>query len=174
FEHLLGLSADYITAQSTGSLISRVGSDTQYITGGIAQINVLAREPLTLFSCLGYALYLNWRLTLITFLVIPPIAWVFSGTARNLKRYIHRMTEANALLFSTLQESFVGVRIVKMFKLEKYVHRKFRERNEQFATYLLKSAMLEESSHPAIELFGYSAAGGMVFLGGWWIIHGKM
>ena len=137
FEHLLGLSADYFTAQSTGSLISRVGSDTQYITGGIAQINFLAREPLTLASCLGYALYLNWKLTIVTFIVIPPLAWVFSGTARNLKRYIQSMTQTNAELFSTLQESFTGIRVVKMFKLEKYVHHKFRERNEKYATTLL-------------------------------------
>lgn len=174
FDHLLGLSADYFTAQSTGSLISRVGSDTQYISGGIAQINVLAREPLTLLSCLGYALYLNWKLTVVTFVIIPPLAWVFSGTARNLKRYIQSLTETNALLFSTLQESFTGIRVVKMFKLEKYMHRKFRERNEKYATTLLKSSKLEEASHCAIDFFGYSAAGGMLFLGGWWIIHGQM
>lgn len=174
FEHLLGLSADYFTAQSTGTLISRVGSDPQYISGGIAQINVMVREPLTLFACLGYAIYLNWRLTLVTFLIIPPLAWVFSGTARNLKRYIHRMTEANAQLFSTLQESFTGIRIVKMFKLEKYVHRKFRERNDMFATFLLKSAVLEEASHPAIEFFTYVAAGGLVYFGGRQIIQNHM
>jgi subfamily B ATP-binding cassette protein MsbA len=174
FEHLLGLSADYFTAQSTGSLISRVGSDPQYISGGIAQINVLAREPLTLIGCFGYAIYLNWRLTIVTLVVIPPLAWVFSGTARNLKRYIHRMQETNALLFSTLQESFTGVRVVKMFKLEKYVYKKFRERSELFTKFLLKSAVLEEASHPAIELFSYVAAGGLVYFGGKQIFSGKM
>jgi subfamily B ATP-binding cassette protein MsbA len=174
FEHLMGLSADYFTAQSTGSLISRVGSDPQYVSSGIAQINVLAREPLTLFACLGYAVYLNWRLTMFTLVIVPPLAWIFSGTARNLKRYIHRMTETNALLFSTLQESFTGIRVVKMFKLEKYVRKKFRERSEQFTKYLLKTAMLEEASHPGIELFAYGAAGGLVYLGGKSIIASKM
>ena len=47
---LLGLSADYFTAQSTGSLISRVGS-TPRSSPAESRINVLAREPLTLLSC---------------------------------------------------------------------------------------------------------------------------
>ncbi len=174
YEQLLGLSADYFTAQSTGTLISRVGNDPQYIDGALNCINVLVREPITFLFLFVYALKLNWRLTLIMLLVFPPLAWVFSATGRNLKRYIHRMTEENARLFSTLQESFTGVRIVKMFNLEKYCRKKFRERSEQYTRFLLKTAVLEEVSHPMVELLTAFAIAAVIFYGGTQVLNGKM
>jgi ABC-type multidrug transport system fused ATPase/permease subunit len=52
-EHLLGLSADYFTAQSTGTLISRVASDPQYIYGGFAVRSLSYFPLLTRFISTG-------------------------------------------------------------------------------------------------------------------------
>jgi subfamily B ATP-binding cassette protein MsbA len=174
FEHLLGLSADYFTAQSTGTLISRVAYDVTYVEGGISAINTIVREPITLVLLAGYAAYLNWRLLLLTLVVIPALAYIFSATGRNLKRYIARITEANALLFSSLQESFTGIRVVKTFGLEKYVSRKFRERNETYTKFLLKTAVLEEASHPMVELLFGVAIALLLYYGGSQVFSNKM
>lgn len=174
YEHLMGLSADYFTTQSTGALMSRVASDPQYIDGGLSCINVLIREPITFLLLFGYAINLNWKLTLVTLMIFPPLAWVFSRTGKNLKRYIGRMNEENARLFSTLQESFTGIRVIKTFRLEKYVRRKFREKSDNFTRFLLKTAALEEASHPMVELLTNCAIAAAVFYGGRHVIVGKM
>jgi subfamily B ATP-binding cassette protein MsbA len=174
FEHLLGLSADYFTAQSTGALISRTGVDPQYIDGGLACINTLIREPITLIFLFGYTLRTNWRLTLITLIVAPVLAWVFSSTGKNLKRYISKITEISAHLYSTLQESFTGIRIIKLFKLEHYVQRKFRRQNEEYAQFLLKSSFLEEISHPMVEFLTALALAPIIYYGGHQVLVGKM
>lgn len=174
FRHLLGLSADYFTTQSTGTLISRTSSDPQYVDLGIACINVLLREPLTLIFLFGYALNLNWRLTLITILIIPAIGWVFAATGKKLKRYISKLQEVNARLFSSMQESYTGIRIVKMFRLEKYVYKKFRHRNKEYAGLLEKTSFLEEFSHPLVELLTAFALAPIIYYGGLQVITGKM
>jgi subfamily B ATP-binding cassette protein MsbA len=174
FDHLLGLSADYYSSQSVGGLISRVGSDTMTIDGGISAINVIIREPITFLTVFIYALKLNWKLTLIMLLIFPPLAWVFSVTGRNLKRYIHKMNEENARQFATLQETFVGVRIVKMFRLEGYVREKFRERSENYAVTHRKTAVLEEASHPMVELLIAFVIAAVIFFGSMQVIGGKM
>lgn len=174
YEHVLGLSADYFTARSTGNLISRVGVDPQQIDSGIACINTLVREPVTFLMLAGYALHLNWRLTCVTFLIFPPLAWVFHVTGRNLKRYILRMSEENARLFSSLQESFTGIRIVKTFRLEKYVRKKFRERSETYTKFYLKTALLEEASHPLVELLTAFLIAAIVYFGGTQVFQGRM
>jgi subfamily B ATP-binding cassette protein MsbA len=174
FEHVLGLSADHFTQQSTGTLISRVGQDPQYIDGGLSCINVVVREPITFIVLFGYALALNWRLTLITLLVFPPLAWVFSATGRNLKRYIAKLTEENARAFSTLQETFAGIRTVKTFGLEKYSRKKYRERSEKFAQIYLKISALEEAAHPTVELLFAFLLAIIVYFGGQQIIKGWM
>lgn len=174
YDHLLGLSADYYTAQSTGSLISRVGTDPVYVDIGLATINVLIREPITFLFLFGYALTLNWRLTLITLLVFPLLAWVFSATGRNLKRYIGKIAEENAKVFSSLQETFTGIRVIKMFRLEEYARGKFRQRTDEYTRFLLKTAVLEEASHPMVELLTSFIIAAVIYYGGHQVLSGAM
>lgn len=174
FEHMLGLSADYYTAQSTGTLISRVGVDPTLIDIGLSCINVLIREPITFLVLFVYALNLNWRLTLITLIVFPPLAWVFSNTGKYLKRKMARLTEENARIYSTLQESFVGIRTLKAFKLEKYVRKKFREKTERYTEVYLKISAVEEAAHPLVEMLFAVLFAILVYFGGRQIVHGWM
>jgi subfamily B ATP-binding cassette protein MsbA len=174
FEHLLSLSADYFTAQSNGTLIARTKDDPSWIDGGLASINVAVREPITLIFIFAYAVTLNWRLTLITLFLIPPLAWLFRVTGRNLKRYISKMTDENAQLTSALQESFAGIRVIKLFRLENYVRTRFQRRSHNYARFYLKTAALEEASHPLVELFTAFALAAVFYYGGVEIIAGRM
>ncbi len=174
FHHLMGLSADYFSSQSTGTLISRTSNDPQSIDAGLSCINVIIREPVTLIFLLGYALYLNWKLTIITFLIVPALGWVFSTSGKRLKRYLSAITQINARLVSTLQESYSGVRIIKTFRLEKYVYKKFREQTEEFSQLLIKTSLIEEASHPLVELLSAVALAPVIFFGGTQVISGKM
>ncbi len=174
YEHVMGLSADYFTQQSTGSLISRVGLDPQHIDGGLSSINVMIREPITFLMLFGYTLYLNWRLTLITLLIFPPLAWVFRVSGKNLKRYTSKIQEENARLYSTLQESFTGIRVVKTFNLQGYLRTRFFGQNASFARLLLKSSVVEEASHPMVELITAFAVSGVIYYGGSQVIQGRM
>ena len=174
YDHLMGLSADYFTTQSTGGLISRAGQDPNLVDQGIACINILMREPLTFICLFGYALHLNWKLTLLTFLVFPPLAWVFSVTARNLKRYVGAMQEQNSRLFSVLQESFTGYRVIQLFGLKSYSVGKFREQSDRYTDYHLKMAAMEEVSHPAVELLTSFVIAIVIYYGGAQVISGQM
>ncbi|MGZ3687239.1 MAG: ABC transporter ATP-binding protein [Bdellovibrionota bacterium] len=174
YEHLLGLSADYFTAQSTGTLISRTSDDPNLIVGGLATINVLIREPVTFIFLFGYAFSKHWKLTCVTLLIFPPLAWLFAATGKNLKRHIGRIAEEQARITSSLQESFTGIRVVKTFQLEKYLRKRFRERTESYTHHLLKTAVLEETSHPAVELLTAFIIASAVYFGGRLVLKGRM
>ena len=174
FSHLLGLSADYFTRQSTGALISRTSLDPQHIDGGLSCINVMIREPITLLFLFGYAIHLNWKLTVMTLIIVPALGWLFSKTGKLLKGYVTRIQEINAELLSTLQESFSGIRVVKTFRLEQYVYQKFTEKNERFAHFLLKTSRVEEAAHPMVELLTALALAPIIYFGGHQVIEGKM
>lgn len=174
YQHLMGLSADYFTRESTGTLISRVGNDPQYLDAGLSCINILVREPITVGFLFFYALRLNWKMTLVVLAIFPPLAYVFRATAKNLKRYINRMSEENAQLYSTLQESFTGIRVIKSFRLEKFMRKKFRERSESFTRFLLKTAALEEASHPMVEFLTALAISAVIYFGGLQVLRKHM
>ena len=174
YDHLLGLSADHFTAQSVGSLISRVGNDPQYIDQGLSTVNILIREPFTFIMLFGYALRLNWKLTVVTLTVLPALAWVFAMTAKHLKRYIGKIAEENARITSALQESFSGIRVIKTFRLENRMRERFHERTGAYTQFLLKTAILEEVSHPLVEMLTAVIIAAVIYFGGRKVIHGTM
>lgn len=172
--HLLGLSADYFTTRSSGTLSARVGSDPAALDNGIACINILIREPFTLVFLLASTFYLNWRLTLITLGLIPVLTWVFSRTGKNSKRYAHRALEANAGTFSVLQEMLSGFRVIQLFGLQKYVFKRFRSQTDRFIQTGLKAAVLEEAAPPTVELMGSFAIAAVIYYGGSQVMAGNM
>ncbi|MBN23144.1 MAG: hypothetical protein CL678_17800 [Bdellovibrionaceae bacterium] len=174
FKHLVGLSADHFTEQSTGTLMSRVGSDVQLVDSGISSISALIREPLVFIALLGYTLYVDWKLTLITLTIFPFLAWVFSATGKNLKRYIQNLAEENAKIFSVLQETFTGIRIIQLFRLENYVRDKFEQKSDRFAKIYLKTAVLEEAAHPMVELITSFGIAGVIYYGGSQVIQNSI
>lgn len=174
YDHVMGLSADYFTTQSTGNLMSRVAVDTNQIDQGISQINVAIREPIQLLLLLGYTFYVNWKLTVITLFIFPLLGIIFSKSSKALKRYVHRINEQQAEIFSILQESFVGIRIIKTFRLESYVQKKYYERSQIFTKNLIKTAILEETSHPAVEFVSAFAIAGLIYFGGRAVLDHEM
>lgn len=174
YEHVMGLSADYFTQTSTGQLMSRVGADTNYIDQGLASINVVVREPVSFALLFGYACSLNWRLTLITLIVFPPLAMIFRYSGKKLKKYIQQMQEENARLFATLQESFSGIRVIKTFRLESYIRNRFLGQSGSYTRVWLKTALLEEISHPLVEFITAIAVAGVIYYGGTLVLTGKM
>lgn len=174
YQHFLGLSADYFTSKSTGSMISRVGMDPNHLDGGVSSLITMVREPLKFIALFGSALYLNWWLTLIVLLIFPLLAWVFVVTGRNLKRYIILLQERNADLFSNLQETFSGISMIKIFRLENYTRRKFKKDLKEHANIQKKAAAMEELSHPMVELITAFALAGVLYLGGGQVIQEAM
>jgi subfamily B ATP-binding cassette protein MsbA len=174
YDHVMGLSADYFTTASTGSLISRVGSDPNQIDQGIAQINVITREPLILLFAIGYAFFKNWQLALVVLAIFPPLALVFSWSGKALKRLIHKIQEEQGFLFGTLQESFSGFRIIKAFRLEGYMQRKFHERSYGYYRNLSKTIVVEELSHPAVDFLSAFAVAMLIYVGGKSVLRGTM
>lgn len=136
------------TSLPSMQIISRVSMDP--LTRGcvLSCINVLIREPITLIFLFGYALHLHWKLTLLTLVIIPFLAWIFANTGKHLKRYVTRMQEESAGLVSALQETFAGFRVIKVFRLEGFIGKKFFDRSESFTKFLLKTASLRKVSSP--------------------------
>lgn len=174
FTHMMGLSSDYFGSNSVGSLISRVSHDPNYLDVGLQSINVFLREPVTFIFLVGYAFTLNWKLTLLTLTIFPLLAWVFRASAKHFKRYVSGMTQEHGKIVSSLQESFSGFRIIQLFSLNRYVEEKFKKTTSDFATYALKSAKLEEISHPMIELVTSFAIALLIYRGGSAVIGGEM
>jgi subfamily B ATP-binding cassette protein MsbA len=155
FAHLLNLSAGFYTETSSGQLISHVMNDTgalQGVMGGAT--GVIVRDPITLLSTMGFLLWTQPKLTLITMVALPLciIPIVFFGRK---VRKSSQATQAQAGdLTQIMMESFTGHRVIKAYSLEPIVAEQFRSTARNSIGHYMRMVRGGEMPGPLIEFFG--------------------
>ena len=117
--HRLGLK--FFSDQRTGEITSRLTNDVSKVqSAATSDLAESLRLALTLVGSVALMLYLNWRLSLVVFAVVPPVAFAmrsFGLVVRKLSRTIQdRLAETTAIA----EEAISAVRVVQAFARETY------------------------------------------------------
>jgi subfamily B ATP-binding cassette protein MsbA len=174
YNHLISLSYDYYSEQKTGSLLSRVTADPAQLDQGIASLNVLIREPFTFAALLSYVFYTNWKLTLVTFSIVPLLGLVFTKTGRYVKTRIAEYQKMNGESYSIIQESISGIRVIHLYALRNFMQKKFANQAMEMEKMSLKISKIEELASPMVELVTSFAIALILYSGGKAVLNGEM
>lgn len=130
FDHIQHMTFTYHDQTKTGELIQRSTSDIDAIRRFYADQGIgIGRISLLFLVNLGALLWLDWRLALVSIIVVPftmTLSVVFFG--RVSKAY-EKYQEQDAILSNRLQENLTGVRVVKAFARQSYEIGKFESEN---------------------------------------------
>ncbi len=168
FDHLQQLGLGFFSRHAVGRLISRVVNDVgvmrELVTWALVAV---ARDLLHLIGLVVAMLVLDWRLSLLTFLVLPPMG-IATAIWRSRAREAYRWTRrSQSRVTGTLSENIAGVRVVQSFSRE--------ERNtDHFANVVnrdnldanIASARLSSAFFPTVDFVGSLAVGLVVWVGG--------
>lgn len=175
FKHLQDLSIDFYSKWRTGDLVSRLINDITTIEMIIVQSIVeIVPSFVTLVGVLGYIFYLNWRLTLLTLLVMPLISFLISRFGREMRKVSHKAQRKAADVASVLQEFLHGVRIIKSFATESYEIEKFRKEAEQNFWSRMKESQIKATQTPVLAFIQMLAVVMVVWYGGYEVISGRL
>ena len=118
--HVMRLPIGYFDSTKTGILISRIMSDAEGIRNlvgtGLVQ---LTGSLLTASIALVVLLYLNWKLTMVTILILGAFGGGMATAFKRLRPLFRERGQINAEVTGRLAESLGGVRIVKSYVAEK-------------------------------------------------------
>src|SRR4051794_10306923 len=118
--HVMRLPIGYFDSTKSGVLISRIMSDAEGIRNlvgtGLVQ---LTGSVLTAFIALCVLLYLNWKLTLVTIVILGTFGGGMASAFKKLRPLFRERGQINAEVTGRLAESLGGVRIVKAYTAEK-------------------------------------------------------
>ena len=112
----------------------------------------LIREPMRIVACLGGALAFNWRLTLLTLVLVPISAATTYRVGKIMKRAVRRSLESMLTIYKILQESFQGIKIVKAFAMERVERRRFFKETKNLYRKSVRVAMIDAMSDPVLEM----------------------
>ncbi|MCO4753896.1 MAG: ATP-binding cassette domain-containing protein [Bacteriovoracaceae bacterium] len=156
FQHL---SAAHYAKTKQGNLLSVMINDTAVFAEAFNHAISIFREPLTAFFLICVALYHDWKLTLIIFVVLPFFVVIFNITGKRIRRYVTKAQEDNAEMTHHGAEGLTGQKIIKAFNLQSYMVKRFNRAQNNFLGHKRKSNSAEEHSHPSVELIAAIAFG---------------
>jgi ABC-type multidrug transport system fused ATPase/permease subunit len=118
--HVMRLPIRYFDSTKTGILISRIMTDAEGIRNlvgtGLVQ---LTGSIVTAVIALGVLLYLNWRLTTVTIVILGAFGGGMATAFKRLRPLFRERGKINAEVTGRLAETLGGVRIVKSYTAEK-------------------------------------------------------
>jgi subfamily B ATP-binding cassette protein MsbA len=118
--HVMRLPVRYFDSTKSGVLISRIMSDAEGVRNlvgtGLVQ---LTGSILTAVMALSLLFYLNWKLTVVTILVLGTFGGGMATAFKRLRPLFRERGQINAEVTGRLAESLGGVRIVKAYTAEK-------------------------------------------------------
>ena len=139
FQRMIHTSASFFQRETASTVINAVVFEVNQILNVLLGVMVtLVRDSLTVVGLLGWLFYLNWRLTLIVAVVLPPIGWVVSKINRRL-RHLNReqQTLTNELSY-IVEETVAGYKVVKVHNGERYEMGRFTEMSKRLKGYAMR------------------------------------
>ena len=164
FARLLTLPTRYFDDHSAGNLLSRLTYDVnQVMTATTQALVTLVKDGLSVIGLLGWMLYLNWKLSLMAFLIAPGIALIMRLVSRRLRRLSRELQELMGDLNHVIDEVLQGHKVIKIFGGQDYERKRFHRVNNRVRQFNLKLAAVSEGSGPLVQLLAIMALGAVIY-----------
>ena len=165
FRHMLGQSAAFFSAQTTGRLMSRLTNDVSQVQRVVSDtIGDLARESLTLIGYLAVLIYYDARLAVVCLTSAPLIVYPLVRLGQRVRRTTRRTQEAQEQMAHVSAEALTGHRIVKAFGAEAREAVKFERSSERFYRTSMRVTSVLSVLPPLMEMIG-----GVAFATALWV-----
>src|SRR6267143_353967 len=166
FGRLLGLEAAFFDRNPVGRLMTRVLHDVESVSEAFTSgLFAVVADVITLIGVVAVMLWIDWRLALVTFSLVPVllvVAIYFRLNARDAYREVRRRL---ARLNGFLQESLQGMTVVQLFVRERHERERFRRLNTEYRQALYGSTRWEASLYAVVEALGSLALALLIWYG---------
>jgi ATP-binding cassette subfamily B protein len=175
FGHLQRLHVAFFDKNPVGRLMTRVTTDVDAInelfTSGVV---TFFGDLFTLLGIMGVMLFMNWRLALVTFAVLPFFFLVTNWFRKGARQSFREVRKWIARINAFLQENLSGMSVVQLFRREERNAQAFGAINRKHADANLDSIFYYAVFYPAIDLLAAVAAGLIIVYGGGRVLDGAL
>jgi ATP-binding cassette, subfamily B, multidrug efflux pump len=175
YGHLQRLPVAYFDKNPVGRLMTRVTTDVDAVnelfTSGVVTV---FGDLFTLFGIMGVMVWMNWRLALVTFSVIPLFFVVTNWFRRGSRASFREVRKWIARINAFLQENITGMSVVQLFRREERNVAAFAEVNRKHADANMDQISYYAVFYPAIELLAAVATALILLYGGSGVLTGAL
>jgi len=174
YRKAIHLDVKHFNEQGTHELMARFTNDMQLLgTGQGMLFGKMVAEPLRALGCIILACWISWQLTVMFLVLVPVSLVILTKVGRLMKRATRRLLERMSDIYKILQETFIGIRIVKAFTREPGERRRFRAATKDFYHKSMRVVILDALAGPIIELLGIAAVATALLAGAYLVLNRK-
>jgi len=167
FTHIQNLALDFFTRNPVGRLVTRVTNDVENMHELFTSVvSLIFKDFFLLLGIAAVMLALNWKLTLVSFIVLPLVIFAsakFSVKARDVFRLLRiKIAEINTRFAETIE----GIEVIQLFRQESKNYRTFEKLNHENYLAGVRQIHVLAIFMPITELLGVIAVALVVFYGG--------
>ena len=175
FKHLQRLDQAYYDRRKTGVIMSNLTNDVAALQSAIVDNLVsFITEGVTLIGSLVSMLYLDWKLTLVTLVIVPVVLGIINIFGKRLRISGHDVQGRIADITSLLQETISGARVVRSFAREGYEVQRFERENQRNFRAVMRATKLTSLLSPLVEFSAAIAVTVILWYGGYSVVTGAI
>ena len=167
FRHLQSMHVGFYDKNPVGRLVTRVTTDVdalnEMFTSGVVSI---FEDFFVLAGILGIMLWMNWRLALITFGVLPFIVFATKIFRDKVRDSYRRIRVAIARINSYMQEHVSGMMVLQLFNRERKAYTRFSEINRSHMDAFKDAILAYAVYYPIVDFFSAIAIACVIWWGG--------
>ena len=166
FDHLQHQPMSFFQKYNIGTLSSRISGDSNQIAASINSFMTnYIHAPFTIISTLIVCFYMSWQLSMVIFLGLPMIVFPIIFVTRKVK-HITRQLQKNQERFSSVLIDFLsGIQTVKVFAMEAFSYKKYKEQNDQMAKLETKTAKYDLLTRPVLHTITTFCLASVIIMG---------
>lgn len=158
FTRMLHASAAFFNQNTASTLINTLVFEVNQVLQIFSSVLIsLVRDSFTVLGLLAYLFYLNWQLTLIVALVLPPIGLLMSLISKRLRRLGRAHQDMTNHLAYIVEEASHGYQVIKIYGAHAYESKRFSQRAQALHGYGMRIAIASGLNQPITQLLAVIA-----------------
>lgn len=175
FRHIHSLSLRFFDITPVGRIVTRVTNDVETLNELFSTILVtMVKNAVLILGYAGVMLYLNWKLALVSFILLPLVVYLTRLFTR-LYRTTHRITRTKVSAMNTyLSENLSAMKLIQVFHREREKQREFRQRSGDLFQSNFREIVVYGTFRPVIYFISILALASVLGFGGKQVMDGAL
>ncbi|MDO6762018.1 lipid A export permease/ATP-binding protein MsbA [Agarivorans sp. 1_MG-2023] len=152
FNHLMLMPVSFFDKNPTGTLLSKITYDSNQVsTAATASLVNLVRESATIIGLLCLMFYNSWQLSLIFFVIGPPVGLAISSVSRRFRKISTHLQHAVGNVTTTSEQMLNGHREILSFGGQPKEAERFNSASNMIRRQQMKMATVSAIANPAVQ-----------------------
>jgi subfamily B ATP-binding cassette protein MsbA len=167
YQKILVLPLTYYSAERKGDIMARMTNDLTEIEWSVMQsLEMISVNPLTILFYLGYLIFMSLHLTILAFILLPVTGFLIAQVGGTLRKSSSKAKGKMGLIFSMIEETVGGIRIIRAFSAENITLSKFKEENSTYTRIMNRVYRKTDLASPLTEFLVSIVLATLLYIGG--------